>query len=356
MDAWSSQQLSPLYGREVFRSREADDTHARVSRELKPHRSVWGRGSVDAVFCRAEMSALSLCILRYGCDVDIEPDALGNFVLVQMPLRGHADVHTGGQTLQIHPGQGAVISAHKPVRLRWHADCEQLMLKIELSRLQEVARHAFALRGTDSVGEIDFEMPFRLDDAAGTQWCRMVASLASLLPESDFAHSAHSANSAHTAHSAHFDPRWLAHCEDNLMLYLLCHRPNSVLQRHADARRGSEESSLRQLRRAEEFMRERLDMPLSLEDVAQAADVTRRGLALLFKRYRDLSPGEVLRNMRLDAAHAQLARNDGASVTEVALNCGFSHLSRFAACYRERFGQLPRDTSRDTLSAPAARH
>jgi hypothetical protein len=105
MDAWSSQQLSPLYGREVFRSREADETHARVSRELKPHRSVWGRGNVDAIFCRAEMSALSLCILRYGCDVDIEPDALGNFVLVQMPLRGHADVHTGGQTLQIHPGR-----------------------------------------------------------------------------------------------------------------------------------------------------------------------------------------------------------------------------------------------------------
>lgn len=334
MDAWSSQQLSPLYGREVFRSREADETHARVAHELKPHRSVWGHGDVDAIFCRAELSALSLCILRYGCDVDIEPDALGNFVLVQMPLRGHADIHTGGQTLQIHPGQGAIVSAHKPVRLRWHADCEQLMLKIELSRLQEVARQAFALRGTDTVGEIDFEMPFRLDDAAGTQWCRMVAGLASLLPSSGF---------------ASFDARWLAHCEDNLMLYLLCHHPNSVLQRHADVQRGSEETSLQQLRRAEEFMRERLDAALSLEDVAQAAGVTRRGLGLLFRRYRDLSPGEVLRNMRLDAAHAQLARNDGASVTEVALNCGFSHLSRFAACYRERFGQLPRDTSRDTV-------
>ncbi|MFM9927648.1 AraC family transcriptional regulator [Variovorax sp. H27-G14] len=334
MDAWSSQQLSPLYGREVFRSREADETHARVAHELKPHRSAWGHGDVDAVFCRAELSALSLCILRYGCDVDIEPDALGNFVLVQMPLRGHAEIHTGGQTLQIHPGQGAVVSAHKPVRLRWHADCEQLMLKIELSRLQEVARQAFALRGTDTVGEIDFEMPFRLDDVAGTQWCRMVAGLASLLP-------AVSGNEA-------FDARWLAHCEDNLMLYLLCHRPNSVLQRHAQAQRGSEQTTLQQLRRAEEFMRERLDAPLSLEDVAQAAGVTRRALALLFRRYRELSPGEVLRNMRLDAAHAQLARNDGASVTEVALNCGFSHLSRFAACYRERFGQLPRDTSRDT--------
>jgi transcriptional regulator GlxA family with amidase domain len=161
--------------------------------------------------------------------------------------------------------------------------------------------------------------------------------------------------------AASFDPRWLAHCEDNLMLYLLCHRPNSVLRRHADAQRGCEETSLRQLRRAEEFMRERLDAPLSLDEVARAAGLTRRGLGLLFRRYRDLAPGEVLRNMRLDAAHAQLARHDGASVTEVALNCGFSHLSRFAACYRERFGKLPRDTSKDdglrmASRLPAARH
>nr|WP_233101593.1 AraC family transcriptional regulator [Variovorax sp. IB41] len=322
-----------MYRREVFRSREADETHALVAHELKDHRSVWGRGKVDAVFCRAEMSALSLCILRYGCDVDIEPDALGNFVLVQMPLHGHAEIRTGGQTLQIHPGQGAVVSAHKPVRLRWHADCEQLMLKIELGRLQDVARRAFAVRHAEEVGEIDFDMPLRLDDAAGTQWCRMVANLASLLP---------AAGDGGTP----YDPRWLAHCEDNLMLYLLCHRPNSVRRQHDALRLGSEAASLGQLRRAEEFMRSRLDTALSLEEVAQAAGVTRRTLALLFRRHRELSPMEVLRNMRLDAAHAQLARHDGASVTQIALDCGFSHLSRFAACYRERFGQLPRDTSR----------
>ena len=338
MDAWSSQLLSPLYGREVFRSHEADETHALVANELKAHRSAWGRGKVDAIFCRAELSALSLCILRYGCDVDIEPDALGNFVLVQMPLRGHAEIHAGGETLHIHPGQGAVVSAHKPVRLRWHADCEQLMLKIELSRLQDVARRAFAARHAEDVDEIDFEMPLRLDDAAGTQWCRMVANLASLLPSSNV--------------GAPYDPRWLAHCEDNLMLYLLCHRPNSVRRQHDAQRLGSEATSLRQLQRAEEFMRSRLETALSLEEVADAAGVSRRTLALLFRRYRDLSPMEVLRNMRLDAAHAQLARHDGASVTQIAFNCGFSHLSRFAACYRERFGQLPRDTSRE----PASRH
>jgi len=338
VDAWSSQLLSPLYGREVFRSREADETHALVANELKAHRSVWGRGKVDAIFCRAELSALSLCILRYGCDVDIEPDALGNFVLVQMPLRGHAEIHAGGETLHIHPGQGAVVSAHKPVRLRWHADCEQLMLKIELSRLRDVARRAFAARHAEDVDDIDFEMPLRLDDDAGAQWCRMVANLASLLPSSNG--------------GAPYDPRWLAHCEDNLMLYLLCHRPNSVRRQHDALRLGSEATSLRQLQRAEEFMRSRLETAVSLEEVADAAGVSRRTLALLFRRYRELSPMEVLRNMRLDAAHEQLARHDGASVTQIAFNCGFSHLSRFAACYRERFGQLPRDTSRE----PASRH
>jgi len=338
VDAWSSQLLSPLYGREVFRSREADETHALVANELKAHRSVWGRGKVDAIFCRAELSALSLCILRYGCDVDIEPDALGNFVLVQMPLRGHAEIHAGGETLHIHPGQGAVVSAHKPVRLRWHADCEQLMLKIELSRLRDVARRAFAARHAEDVDDIDFEMPLRLDDDAGAQWCRMVANLASLLPSSNG--------------GAPYDPRWLAHCEDNLMLYLLCHRPNSVRRQHDALRLGSEATSLRQLQRAEEFMRSRLETAVSLEEVADAAGVGRRTLTLLFRRYRELSPMEVLRNMRLDAAHEQLARHDGASVTQIAFNCGFSHLSRFAACYRERFGQLPRDTSRE----PASRH
>jgi len=32
------------------------------------------------------------------------------------------------------------------------------------------------------------------------------------------------------------------------------------------------------------------------------------------------------------------------SVTEVALSCGFNHLSKFAKSYRERFGELPSET------------
>lgn len=341
MKALSSQQLSPLYRHEVFRSRHADETQALVSAELKSHRSHWGRGPVDSAFFRAGLGPMSLCILRYGCAVDIEPDSLDDFVLVQMPLRGRAEVRMGSELVQIHAGQGAVISAHRPVKVKWHAGCEQLMLKIERKHLNEVARQAFAPgdgQGRLDDSNIEFETPLRLDDAIGMQWSRLVAGLVGLLPVS-----------APVQGGGTYDPQWLLHYEDNLIRYLLCHQPNSARRRHDGVRRSNEKTGrtdLLPLRRAEEFMQSRLGESQSLDDIARVAGVSRRTLSLMFRRHREASPMEALRNLRLDAAHAQLARRSADSVTDVALGCGFSHLSRFSASYRERFGKLPNETWR----------
>jgi AraC-like DNA-binding protein len=338
MNALSSQQLSPLYRHEVFRSRHADETQALVSAELKSHRSHWGRGAVDSAFYRAGLGPMSLCILRYGCEVDIEPDSLDDFVLVQMPLRGRAEVRMGSELVQIHAGQGAVISAHRPVKVKWHAGCEQLMLKIERKHLNEVARQTFAaddVRDRIDDSNIEFETPFRLDNAIGMQWRRLVAGLVALLPAA-----------APVTGGGSYDPQWLLHYEDNLIRYLLCHHPNSARRQHDGARRSTQRIDLPPLRRAEEFMQSRLAESQSLDDIAHAAGVSRRTLSLMFRRHREASPMEALRNLRLDAAHAQLVRRSADSVTDVALGCGFSHLSRFSASYRERFGKLPNETWR----------
>ncbi|NLZ12221.1 MAG: AraC family transcriptional regulator [Alcaligenaceae bacterium] len=53
----------------------------------------------------------------------------------------------------------------------------------------------------------------------------------------------------------------------------------------------------------------------------------------------------LLRNMRLDAVRHTLQTSPGANVTTIALDHGFGHLGRFSAYYRERFGELPRDTT-----------
>lgn len=56
------------------------------------------------------------------------------------------------------------------------------------------------------------------------------------------------------------------------------------------------------------------------------------------------SPMQLLRDMRLDKIRLELANAPAdASVSEIALHWGYTHLGRFAA-YRQRFGEAPSQT------------
>jgi len=94
--------------------------------------------------------------------------------------------------------------------------------------------------------------------------------------------------------------------------------------------------------RAMEWIEDHLDEPLTVSDVAAAAGLSTRQLQEVFRRQRGVSPMEVVRDLRLTRAHAQL--RGSTSVGDVAHACGFGHLSRFASAYRDRFGELPSET------------
>lgn len=97
--------------------------------------------------------------------------------------------------------------------------------------------------------------------------------------------------------------------------------------------------------RAEEIMRARLDEPLTVVDLAKAVGVGARALQAAFAAHRGKAPRDVLTEMRLDAAHRWLiSASPDETVTDVAMGCGFAHLSRFAAAYRRRFGEPPSQT------------
>ena len=99
------------------------------------------------------------------------------------------------------------------------------------------------------------------------------------------------------------------------------------------------------VRRAEEVMRSRLDEPLSVADLARDLGLSLRSLQLAFHAVHGEGPRARLNRIRLDLARARLLRAaPPENVTTIALDCGFTHLGRFAEAYLRTFGERPSDT------------
>jgi len=95
------------------------------------------------------------------------------------------------------------------------------------------------------------------------------------------------------------------------------------------------------------WLETRLDEPVQLETLAAAAGVRPRTLEAQFKLHLGTTPLGWLRRLRLARARQQLlAGGAAASVTGAASANGFSQFGRFAAQYREQFGELPSETLR----------
>lgn len=115
---------------------------------------------------------------------------------------------------------------------------------------------------------------------------------------------------------------------------------NSVSQKTRSA-------GARYVAKAEEYMRANLDEPLTVSGIAAAIGVSPRSLQLAFREVRSAAPREILALMRLTLVHEKLKSDrSAAGVTDIALECGVANIGRFAALYRETYGEKPSATRR----------
>lgn len=95
---------------------------------------------------------------------------------------------------------------------------------------------------------------------------------------------------------------------------------------------------------ARDYMRAHASDPITVPELCTATGASRRALQYAFEDVVQLSPVTYLRVMRLNRVRAELQRRPQDTVGDVAARWGFWHLSRFAADYRELFGELPSAT------------
>jgi len=93
--------------------------------------------------------------------------------------------------------------------------------------------------------------------------------------------------------------------------------------------------------------------PVRMQDLSRATGVGVRTLQRCFRQRFGVSVTSYLKAVRLDAAYRELivAHPSRDTVTAIALRNGCRHVGRFSSEFRERFGQLPRETLRSEPSA-----
>jgi AraC-like DNA-binding protein len=101
------------------------------------------------------------------------------------------------------------------------------------------------------------------------------------------------------------------------------------------------------LGRSVEFINAYAAGPIGLADLAHHCGASLRTLQILFRRELNCTITQYILRTRLERAHGMLKSADpGMSITGIALQCGFNHLSQFAQSYRSAFGELPSSTLR----------
>lgn len=111
----------------------------------------------------------------------------------------------------------------------------------------------------------------------------------------------------------------------------------------------------RLVRLAEAWMNDHLAEPVRVPDVCLALRVSRRELEYAFRTILDQSPRDYFQALRLNAIRRALLRAPlrSDSLIQIAYAHGVTHLGRFAANYRQLFGENPGATVREGKSAAA---
>ena len=277
----------------------------------------------------ADFGGFSINYVSYGGSVAIDPGCLDRFFLLQVPLRGHASVSTGGREVNASAEQTAsLLSPTIPTRMLWQDDCAKLILLMD----RRVVEQRAAALSERADGVIEFDPEIDLTTAFGRALRAQFDYLVDL--------------AEHAGPGQTFSATLTAMLREAALNLLLTGQRHSFTEAIAQADQLPV-SLPGVLKKARHYLEAHAAEPLDLERLARAAGTGIRSLQLGFQRHFGISISQMLQDIRLAHLHARLrAARPCERVIDIAFDLGFTHPSRMASAYRARFGESPSDTLR----------
>ena len=224
-------------------------------------------------------------------------------------LRVERDTDDGRVQAEFRPGLSLIMAAGRSNTWRWDQPTDELHLYVDPAFLGEVAAEA-------GLGSPELIERFAFEDSFLRQATRM---LANELREPQAAGDLFADSTAHA-----------------IALHLL----RTHCSVHRRQQRISGGLSPTQVRRVRALVGEDLAAPLTLQDLAAAAGVSRAHFARGFQRATGVSPHRYVTDCRLAYTRTLLASSD-LSVAEIAHAVGFSSQSHFTQIFRRHVGVTP---------------
>lgn len=322
----------PAVERLVLETRDVETGHGLLRRLYADHTPRLS-GDVDNYRFRYAVNSLD----GFGVDhmehsllvhADVEPHQ----VLVAVTMKGgRLTVSSNGATEQVGPGEVLLVDPLRPISVEMH-DLRLVPVRLDLDATRAVAEEVTGL----AADRVQFDIARPLDRVLGRLWQATVAHVAQdVLAQDEVVR----------------QPLVRAEVFRLLATRLLSTFPNTALSTLTDRpapRTFAAEPAV--VRRAVDFIDDNAHTPIGIGDIAQAARIGARGLQNLFRRYRDQTPLEYLRIVRMERAHVDLQAADptgGDTVEAVAARWGFAHAGRFSVQYRRVHGRSPSETLRE---------
>ena len=276
----------------------------------------------------ASLGPVSVGLLGYGDEVRLETGELETGYEVNIPLHGHLRTWTGHAEVCASPTTAAIYRPDGRTWLHgWSHGARLFGLKVERAALEETLAE-LADRPVRAVVQLAASLD--LSHGAGRQWWALASTLIALADDPD------------CALARPMVARPLASSVIAALLYAVDHPYRDALTTRPALPRPAS------VREAVDLMEAEPEAPWTVHDLARRVGVTSRGLQGGFARHIGRPPMAYLRDVRLRRAHGDLRVADPArqTVADIAGRWGFTHLGRFGAAYRERYGVPPSMTLR----------
>ena len=312
----------------LYRTDDVEEARQLCGRVFTPHdlKVVGRRQHLQASMDHLRLGRISLNRLSWGATVAVDPDRLGDYYLISMPVRGRAQFSLAGCVTEVSTHCAGIVNAAQRFRFEGSEDFEQVVVWLDRRALEAGWQ---ALTGAALKDPIDFDCGVT---TGGSAW-RALESVMQWVSRR-----ACVANDASVRHE-HFDAR----LEEMLVTTLLLNAPHS---HSAQLWPSAVSAAPWHLRRAEEYMRENIETALTLGQVARECGVSARTLQAAFQAGHGQGPMQWLREQRLHAVREALITASGSrpAVGQIALRFGFTHLGEFSQAYRRCFGETARET------------